>query len=72
LSHLNFKDEVTIGQLSLDNVPVVRSDASCQAIFNVFRDKKVRMALVTQRGTPHGEPLGIVTARDVMGELIRE
>jgi metal transporter CNNM len=69
---LNLKDEVTVAQLSLDGLPVVRSDASCQTIFNVFRDKKVHMALVTERGTSHGEPLGIVTARDVMGELIRE
>jgi metal transporter CNNM len=69
---LTFKDEVTVGQLSLDGLPVVRPDESCQTIFNVFRDRRVQMVLVTDRGTPYGEPLGFVTARDVMDELIRE
>jgi metal transporter CNNM len=69
---LTFKDEVTVGQLSLDGLPVVRADESCQAIFNVFRDRRVQMVLATVRGTPNGEPLGFVTARDVMDELIGE
>ena len=69
---LNIVDEVTVGQLSLDRLPVIPPDASCQKTFSVFRDRKVQMALVTERGTPHGVPLGIVTARDVMDELIRE
>lgn len=67
---LNSKSEVKIGQLSLGRLPVVRPDASCQTTFNIFRERKVEMALVTERGTPHGQPLGIVTARDVMDELI--
>jgi metal transporter CNNM len=69
---LTFKDEVTVGQLSLDGLPVVPADESCQTIFNVFRDRRVQMVLVTDRGTPHGEPSGFVTARDVMDELIGE
>lgn len=69
---LNFKDEVTVGQLSLDGLPVIAPDASCQTIFSTFRDKKVQMALVTEGGTPHGESLGIVTAKDVLDKLIGE
>ncbi|KFZ19088.1 hypothetical protein V501_00850 [Pseudogymnoascus sp. VKM F-4519 (FW-2642)] len=67
---LNFEEDVTVGQLSLDRLPVVRRDASCQELFHVFRDRKVHLVLVTERGTIHGEPLGIVSARDVMSELI--
>lgn len=67
---LTFKDKVTVGQLSLDSLPVVRADESCHAIFKAFRDRRVQMVLVTDRGTPHGEPLGFVTVRDVMDELI--
>ena len=69
---LNPQDKVTVGQLSLGRLPVIPPDASCHKIFNVFRDKKVEMALVTEKGTPHGAPLGIVTARDAMDALIRE
>jgi metal transporter CNNM len=69
---LDFKDEVQVGQLSLDSLPAIRSDASCQIMFDIFRDKKVQMALVTESGTPHGEPLGIATARDLMDKLIGE
>jgi metal transporter CNNM len=66
---LNFEEEVTVGQLALDTLPVVRCDASCQELFHIFRDRKVDLALVTERGTIHGEPMGIVSARDVMFEL---
>ncbi|KAH9211405.1 hypothetical protein DL95DRAFT_341927 [Leptodontidium sp. 2 PMI_412] len=69
---LNFEEHVTVGQLSLDTLHVVRPDVSCQQIFRIFRDRSVQMVLVTERGTQHGEPLGIVTARDVMDELIRD
>ncbi|PVH80008.1 DUF21-domain-containing protein [Cadophora sp. DSE1049] len=69
---LNFEDDVTVGQLSLSTLHVVRPEVSCQHIFQIFRDRSVQMVLVTERGTQHGEPLGIVTARDVMDELIRD
>lgn len=69
---LNFEEDVTVGQLSLDSLHVARPDVSCQHIFQLFRDRSVQMVLVTDRGTQHGELLGIVTARDVMDELIRE
>ncbi|KAF4617959.1 hypothetical protein G7Y89_g15023 [Cudoniella acicularis] len=68
---LNFEEEFTIGHLSLDSLPVARPDASCQELFHVFRDLKVEMMLVTEEGAVNGEPLGIVTAWDVMDELIR-
>ncbi|KAL3427911.1 duf21 and cbs domain protein [Phlyctema vagabunda] len=64
------EDNVTIGQLSLNTLPVVRPDVGIQEIVHLFRDRKVRMALVTELGTEHGEPLGIVTARDVMEAII--
>ncbi|KAH7419527.1 hypothetical protein BKA64DRAFT_19707 [Cadophora sp. MPI-SDFR-AT-0126] len=69
---LNSEDDVTVGQLSLETLHVVRPEVSCQHIFQIFRDRSVQMVLVTERGTQHGEPLGIVTARDVMDELIRD
>ncbi|KAL5349504.1 hypothetical protein ACLOAV_005797, partial [Pseudogymnoascus australis] len=67
---LKYEEEITVGQLSLDSLPVVRGDASCQELFHVFRDRKVHLVLVTEKGTIDGEPLGIVSARDVMSELI--
>lgn len=67
---LKLDDEITAGQLALGGILVVRSDIGCQDIIHIFRDRNVQMVLVTERGTPHGEPLGIVTARDVMNELI--
>lgn len=69
---LRVEEEVTIGKLTLDTLLVVRPDISCQDILHFFRDRSVRIVLVTERGTPHGEPLGIVTARDVMNELIKK
>ncbi|KUJ21655.1 DUF21-domain-containing protein [Mollisia scopiformis] len=67
---LNLMEQITIGQLNLESMVVVRPNASCQELIHVFRDRKVKMILVTERGTPHGEPLGIVTSRDLMNELI--
>ncbi|CZT40839.1 uncharacterized protein RSE6_00503 [Rhynchosporium secalis] len=69
---LNFQEDVTVGQLPFELLHVVRPDISCQQLFRVFRDRSVHMALVTEKGTIHGEPLGIITARDVMDELIRD
>jgi metal transporter CNNM len=71
LVSFGFQDDVTVGQFPLGRLPVVPPDVSCQKTFSVFRDKKVQMVLVTERGTPHGTPLGIVTARVVMDELIK-
>jgi metal transporter CNNM len=65
-------EEITIGQLSLDALPVVRPEASCQELFHVFRDQNIKMVLVMERGSKHGEPLGIVSARDVMTALFGE
>lgn len=67
-----FVEEMRIGQLTLDILPVVRPGAASYTLFNLFRDEKVQMALVTHSGTPHGEPLGIVTARDVINKLMTE
>lgn len=67
---LRVEEAVTVGKLTLDTLLVVRPDVSCQEILPIFRDRSVRMVLVTERGTPHGEPLGIVTTRDIMNELI--
>ncbi|KAL2075849.1 hypothetical protein VTL71DRAFT_792 [Oculimacula yallundae] len=69
---LNFEEAIIVGQLSLESLQVVRPDFSCQQLFQIFRDRSIELVLVTERGTLHGEPLGIVTARDVMDELIRD
>jgi metal transporter CNNM len=69
---LKFEEEITVGHLSLDILPVVRPEASCQELFHVFRDQNIKMALVTERGSRHGEPLGIVSARDIMTEVFGE
>ena len=69
---LKFEEEITVGHLSLDVLPVVRPEASCQELFHVFRDQNIKMALVTERGSRHGEPLGIVSARDIMTEVFGE
>lgn len=69
---LRVEEEVAIGKLTLSPLLVVRPDVSIQEILHVFRDRHIQMVLVTERGTPHGEPLGIVTARDVMKMLIGE
>ena len=66
---LDFEEGVTVRQLSLDNLPVVRPDANWQRMVTLFRDRTVQIALVTGDGTLHGEPLGIVTARDVTEKL---
>jgi metal transporter CNNM len=49
---LTFKDEVKVEQLSLYVLPVVRPDESYQKTFYVFRDRRVQIVLVTDRGTP--------------------
>lgn len=67
---LSFQGDVSVGQILLDLLPVVAPDVSGQKIFSIFRDRNVQMALVTDRGTQHGQPLGIVTARDIMDELL--
>jgi metal transporter CNNM len=72
LAALKFGEEITVGQLSLDILPVVRPEASCQELFHIFRDQNIKMVLVTERGSRHGEPLGIVSARDVMREVFGE
>ncbi|EKD14785.1 uncharacterized protein L3040_003995 [Drepanopeziza brunnea f. sp. 'multigermtubi'] len=69
---LDFEEAVTVGQLSLDKLHVVPPDISCQHLLKLFRDRTVQMVLVTERGSMYGEPLGVVTARDMMHELIRD
>ncbi len=69
---LKLDDEITAGQLTLDTLLVIRPDISCQDIFHVFRDRNVQMVLIAEGGTLRGEPLGIVTARDLIDELIGE
>jgi metal transporter CNNM len=66
----NLDDEVTIGQLSLENLPVVYSTESCLDTLNVFRERKAQVVLVIEQGT--ALPLGILTARDILEELIGE
>ncbi|KAN0115426.1 DUF21 domain containing protein [Hyaloscypha variabilis] len=64
----NLDDEVTIGQLSLETLPVVYSTESCLDTLNVFRERKTQVVLVIEQGT--ALPLGILTARDILEELI--
>jgi metal transporter CNNM len=67
---LNFEEKITAKELTLDSLLVVRPEISCQEILRTFRDRKVQMVLVTERGMQTGEPLGIVTARDILNQLI--
>lgn len=64
--------EVTVGQLSLETMPVVNANASVQELVHMFRNRTVDIVLVTENGSTQGEPLGIVTARDLMDELLGE
>jgi metal transporter CNNM len=66
----NLEGEVTLGQVSLESLPVVYSTESCLEVLNIFRERKNRVLLVIEQGT--GLPLGIVTARDIFAELIGE
>lgn len=66
----NIEEGVTISQVSLEGMPVVYSTESCLDILNVFRGRKSKVALVVEQGT--AVPLGIVTARDILEELIGE
>jgi metal transporter CNNM len=64
----NFEEEVTIGQISLENMPAVYSTESCLDILNIVRERKTQVLLVVEQGT--GLPLGIVTIRDILERLI--
>lgn len=67
---MNFEEEITIGQTTLESLPTVYAVESCQQLVHVFRDRKAQMVLVIEQGT--ALPLGIVTARDVLDQLIGE
>ncbi|KAE9378690.1 DUF21-domain-containing protein [Stipitochalara longipes BDJ] len=64
----NLEEEVTIGQLSLETLPVVYSTESCLDTLNIFRERKAQVVLVIEQGT--ALPLGILTARDILEELM--
>jgi metal transporter CNNM len=66
----SLEEEVTIGQISLESLPVVYSTETCLEVLNVFKERKARVVLVIEQGT--ALPLGIVTARDIFEELIGE
>jgi metal transporter CNNM len=68
---LDTEEEITVGQLTLDVLPIIRADASYQELFRTWRHREVKMILVTRRGVAQDEPLGIVTARDLMEVMIR-
>ena len=68
LVSMHHEEEVTIGQISLESLPVVYATESCLDILNVFQERKTRVILVIEQGT--GLPLGIVTARDILDEMI--
>lgn len=69
---LHTNEEVTIGQLALETLPTVavRANTSCQVMIPALRDRRVGIFLVSDDGTSHGVPLGIVTARDLLEVLI--
>jgi len=69
---LRSRDEIKIGKLFLEDLPAVPHDMSCQDIVQVFRNRSIQMVLVVGRGSTDGEPLGTITARDIMDELIRK
>jgi len=67
---LNF-EEITMGQLALDDIPMVSPTASSQELFSVFRNNlEVHMALVTKGGVIDGQSLGIVTVGDITKRLV--
>lgn len=69
---MRFEDEATVGQIALSSLPVVRPDVSCQDIIHLFRNRRSDMVLVTEGGLCYGQPLGILTYKDVMEEVIGE
>ncbi|PMD66797.1 DUF21-domain-containing protein [Hyaloscypha bicolor E] len=66
----SLEEEVAIGQISLESLPVVSSTETCLEVLNVFKERKAQVVLVIEQGT--ALPLGIVTARDIFEELIGE
>jgi metal transporter CNNM len=70
LVSMNFKEEITIGQITLESLPTVYAVESCHQLLHVFRDRKTQMVLVIEQGTVL--PLGIVTARDLLNVVIGE
>lgn len=69
---VRFEDMATVGQIALSSMPIVRSDVSCQDVINLFRNRRSDMVLVTEGGMTYGQPLGILTYKDVMEEVIGE
>jgi metal transporter CNNM len=68
LVSLNMEEEITIGQVSMESLPTIYAVESCHQLFQVFRNRKCQVVLVIEQGT--ALPLGIVTARDVLEQLI--
>lgn len=62
--------EMSIGHLQLQNLPFIYSTETCRELLHAFQDRKTKMLLVIEPGTTL--PLGIVTARDLLGELIEK
>lgn len=69
---MRFEDVPTIGQISLSSMPTVRPEVSCQDVIHLFRHRRSEMVLVTEGGTSYGQPIGILTYKDVMEEVIGE
>lgn len=72
LAVLRFEGETTVGQIALSNMPTIRPDVSCQEAIQLFRKRRSEMVLVTEGGMSQGAPLGILTYKDVMEEVIGE
>jgi metal transporter CNNM len=63
-------EEMSIGHLQLENLPFIYATETCRELLHAFQDRKTKMLLVIEPGTTL--PLGIVTARDLLGELIEK
>lgn len=69
---MRFEGETTVSEISLSNLPTVRPDVSCQDVIHLFRKRRSEMVLVTEGGVIYGQPLGILTYKDIMEEVIGE
>lgn len=69
---MRFEDKVTVGQIAISSMPTVRPDVSCQDAIHLFRNRRSDMVLVTEGGVSYGQPLGILTYKDIMEAVIGE
>jgi len=68
---LDSHSDVTAGEVELKPLVAVGPDANCQdVVLQVFGKRRCEMVVVTEGGRSEGRPLGVLTYRDVMEELM--